>query len=82
MTKKKVSILKKKLPKKKTIVKKSSLESKITKSKKATKSETKVSPKNPTDFLQIENENQRVVVVVNQRTRISNNHPISHHNDF
>ena len=58
MPKKKESIIKKKVLKKKTSAKKTTLEPKITKSQKVAKPKTKVPSKNPTDFLQVENENQ------------------------
>ena len=58
MPTKKVSIQKKKVLKKKTVVKKSSLGTKKSKSQKVTNSKTKESLKNPTNFLQVENENQ------------------------
>ena len=58
MPKKKEIILKNKLIKKKAIVKKSSSKSKKINNQKLIKPNTKVNPKNPTDFLQVDNENQ------------------------
>ena len=58
MPKKKESTQKKKLIKKKIFVKKTSSVIKKTKSQKLTNSKTKLSTKNLTDFLQVENENQ------------------------
>ena len=66
MPKKKESILKKKVLKKKIVIKKKSSGIKITKSHKATNSKNKASPKNPTDFLQAENENQLKLLITKE----------------
>ena len=66
MPKKKETTLKKKVLNKKIVFKKTSVGKKVAKSQKVTNTKNKASPKNPTDFLQVENENQLKSLIVKE----------------